>query len=143
MKVFLKRNIKIHHPFKIACKSVNDETFVYFVIGLSKEGGSITLNLTTELVLLLIGYLTFVPAVQVRYLTLSQYLILHSVLPNYLPIFQPRFPDVLERGVRVHAFSGVNASSWRLLFNAQLVQPQVSEKLNINFLGHLLGEGQL
>ncbi|CAB4021785.1 sterol regulatory element-binding cleavage-activating -like, partial [Paramuricea clavata] len=33
-------------------------------VGLSREGRSITLNLTTELLLLLCGYLTFVPAVQ-------------------------------------------------------------------------------
>lgn len=38
--------------------------YVHFV-GLSREGRSITLNLTTELLLLLCGYLTFVPGVQV------------------------------------------------------------------------------
>ena len=56
---------------RIAITIINQTlTYLIFALyrfsGLSREGRSITLNLTTELLLLLCGYLTFVPAVQVN-----------------------------------------------------------------------------
>lgn len=47
---------------------------VYGIIGLSKEGWYIIKNLCTEVAVLLCGYVTFVPAIQVRCMTVCSLL---------------------------------------------------------------------
>ena len=45
--------------------TLNDFNFCYYFTGLSKEGWYIIKNLFTEMTVLLAGFFTFVPAVQV------------------------------------------------------------------------------
>ena len=78
---------------------------VMFHIGLSREGRSITLNLTTELLLLLCGYLTFVPAVQVNLVNNARINILISInlqiLMQYFKFYYVFEISELYQAVRV------------------------------------------
>lgn len=52
--------------FKAVVHEDNGRLCVY-CIGISKEGWYIFKNLVTELAILAVGFLTFVPAIQVKY----------------------------------------------------------------------------